>query len=55
MHDGAGTRGTRGGPVLMEAPGAAWRVAGVQIAGNVDDAGGVAAPASVIRALLARP
>ncbi len=55
VHDCAGTRGTSGGPVLMHAPGGAWRVAGVQVAGNVDDAGGVAVPAAAIRALLARP
>ncbi len=55
VHDCAGTRGTSGGPVLVQAPGGAWRVAGVQVAGNVDDAGGVAVPASAIRSLLARP
>jgi len=55
VHDCAGTRGTSGGPVLMQAPGEAWRVAGVQVAGNVDDAGGVAVPAAAIRSLLAHP
>lgn len=55
VHDCAGTRGTSGGPVLVQAPGEAWQVAGVQAAGNVDDAGGVAVPAAVIRSLLARP
>ncbi len=55
VHDCAGTRGTSGGPVLMQAPDGVWQVAGVQVAGNVDDAGGVAVPAPMIRALLARP
>ena len=55
VHDCAGTRGTSGGPVLTQAPGEAWRVAGVQVAGNADGAGGVAVPASAIRSLLARP
>ena len=54
-HTCAGTKGTSGGPVLTEVPGATWQVAGVQVAGNVDDAGGVAAPASAVRALLAHP
>jgi protease YdgD len=52
VHDCAGTRGTSGGPVLMQGAGEAWRVAGVQVAGNVDDAGGVAVPAASIRLLL---
>ena len=55
VHDCAGTRGTSGGPVLMQAPGEAWQVAGVQVAGNVDDTGGVAVPATAVRSLLARP
>ena len=55
VHDCAGTRGTSGGPVLMQGPGEAWQVAGVQVAGNVDDAGGVAVPAAAIRSLLAHP
>ncbi len=53
-HDCAGTRGTSGGPVLAAVPGG-WRVAGVQVAGNLNDAGGLAVPAAAIRALLARP
>lgn len=53
-HDCAGTRGTSGGPVLVQTPGG-WRVAGVQVAGNQDDVGGLAVPAAAIRALLARP
>lgn len=55
VHDCAGTRGTSGGPVLMQGLDGAWRVAGVQVAGNVDHAGGVAVPALMIRALLTRP
>ncbi len=55
VHDCAGTRGTSGGPVLMQAPGEAWQVAGVQVAGNMDDIGGVAVPAAAIRSLLAHP
>jgi protease YdgD len=53
-HDCAGTRGTSGGPVLVQTP-AGWRVAAVQVAGNADDVGGLAVPAVAIRALLARP
>jgi len=53
-HDCEGTRGTSGGPVLTAAPGG-WRVAGVQVAGNLNGAGGLAVPAAAIRALLARP
>ncbi len=53
-HDCAGTRGTSGGPVLVQTPGG-WRVAGVQVAGNRDEAGGFAVPAESIHALLARP
>lgn len=52
VHDCAGTRGTSGGPVLMQAPDGGWRVVGVQVAGNVADAGGVAVPAASIRPLL---
>lgn len=52
VHDCAGTRGTSGGPVLMQAPGGGWRVVGVQVAGNVDNAGGEAVPAASIRLLL---
>ena len=55
MHDCAGTRGTSGGPVLMHAPGGDWRVVGVQVAGNVDDAGGLAVPAASVRLLLPHP
>ena len=54
VHDCAGTRGTSGGPLLVEAPGG-WRVAGVQVAGNKNDVGGFAVPAAAIRALLAQP
>ena len=53
-HDCAGTRGTSGGPLLVEAPDG-WRVAGVQVAGNENDVGGFAVPAAAIRALLAQP
>ena len=53
-HDCAGTRGTSGGPVLTETPDG-WRVVGVQVAGNRDGVGGLAVPASAIRALLAQP
>ena len=50
-HDCAGTRGTSGGPVLVDTPDG-WRVAGVQVAGNQNDVGGLAVPATAIRALL---
>lgn len=52
LHDCAGTRGTSGGPVLTQAPDGTWRAAGVQVAGNVGNAGGSAVPAAAIRALL---
>ncbi len=55
VHDCAGTRGTSGGPVLVQALDGTWRVAGVQVAGNVNDAGGSAVPAAAIRAMLPRP
>lgn len=55
VHDCAGTRGTSGAPVLMQAPDGAWRVVGVQVAGNVNDAGGSAVPAAAIALLLSRP
>ncbi len=55
VHDCAGTRGTSGGPVLVQAPDGTWRVAGVQVAGNVNDAGGSAVPAAAIGLLLPRP
>ena len=53
-HDCAGTRGTSGGPVLVQTS-AGWRVAGVQVAANNAHAGGLAVPAAAIWALLARP
>lgn len=55
VHDCAGTRGTSGGPVLMQAPDGTWRVVGVQVAGNVNDAGGSAVPAAAIALLLPHP
>ncbi len=55
VHDCAGTRGTSGGPVLVQVPDGTWRVAGVQVAGNEQDAGGVAVPAAAVRSLLGRP
>lgn len=55
VHDCAGTRGTSGGPVLMQVPDGTWRVVGVQVAGNVNDAGGSAVPAAAIALLLSRP
>lgn len=55
VHDCAGTRGTSGGPVLVQAPDGTWRAAGVQVAGNVNDTGGSAVPAAIIRELLPRP
>lgn len=54
VHDCAGTRGTSGGPVLVQTP-AGWRVAGVQVAANRAGAGGLAVPAAAVHALLARP
>jgi len=55
IHDCAGTRGTSGGAALAQAPDGIWRVAAVQVAGNIDNAGGSAVPAAAIRALLNRP
>lgn len=50
-HDCAGTRGTSGAPLLVQMPGGAWRIAGVQVAGTVGDAGGTAVPAAAIQAM----
>jgi protease YdgD len=55
VHDCSGTRGTSGGPALAQEPDGSWRVAAVQVAGNVDDAGGSGVPAVSIRALLRQP
>ena len=51
-HDCAGTRGTSGAPLLMQMPSGAWRVAGIQVTGTIDDAGGSAVPAAAIQAML---
>lgn len=52
VHDCAGTRGTSGGPVLARAADGTWHVAGVQVAGNPDDVGGLAVPVAALRAML---
>lgn len=52
-HNCAGTRGTSGGPVLVQTS-TGWRVAGVQVAADNAHAGGLAVPAAAIRALLAQ-
>jgi protease YdgD len=55
LHDCAGTHGTSGAPLLMQAAGGAWQVAGVQVAAFTDRAGGIAVPASRLRAALSAP
>ena len=53
-HDCAATRGTSGGPVFTRTPDG-WRLAGIEIAARRDGIGGVAVPASAIKALLVSP
>ncbi len=52
-HDCSGTRGSSGGAVLTEA-GGTWRLAGVQVAGRREGAGGWAVPGALVARMLAR-
>ncbi len=51
-HDCNGTRGTSGGPVLVRTT-AGWGVAGIQVGGERNGAGGVAVPAEAVARLVA--
>ena len=51
QHACAATGGTSGAPLLVR-DGGGWAVAGVNIAANVGDVGGLAVPAATVRALL---
>jgi len=51
-HDCAATRGSSGAPMLRQVDGI-WRVAGIQVGASPAAIGGVAVPASALRALLA--
>ena len=54
-HSCAGTRGTSGAPLLVrEAGSGPWAAAGVQVAAENGDSGGLAVPEETIQALLAR-
>jgi protease YdgD len=52
VHNCTATRGTSGGPLLVRGADGEIRVAGVQVAGPMDRAGGVAVPAAVVRRLI---
>jgi protease YdgD len=53
FHDCAGTHGTSGAPLLARGADGAWRIVGLQVAAFTGRAGGVAVPASRLRALSA--
>ena len=53
VHDCNGTRGTSGGAVLARVDGQ-WRLAGVQVAGNLGGAGGMAVPGASVAEFLTR-
>ncbi len=53
-HACAATSGTSGAPVLVRGPDG-WAVAGVNVAAVIGDVGGLAVPASTVRALLDAP
>jgi protease YdgD len=55
IHDCAGTHGTSGAPLLARAEDGAWQVVGLQVAAFTDHAGGIAVPASRLRALVPVP
>ncbi len=52
VHDCAGTHGTSGAPLLAQAADGAWQVVGLQVAGFTEHTGGLAVPASRLRAAL---
>jgi protease YdgD len=55
VHDCAGTHGTSGAPLLMQAANGTWQVVGLQVAAFAEHAGGIAVPASRLRVGLAAP
>ena len=55
VHDCAGTRGTSGAPLLARRADGAWEVVSLQVAAFTDHAGGIAVPASRLRALVPVP
>jgi protease YdgD len=52
VHSCAGTHGTSGAPLLARDAAGAWTIVGLQVAAFVDHAGGIAVPASTLRAAL---
>ena len=52
LHGCDATRGTSGAPLLARGPDGAWRIVGLQVAAFVGHAGGIAVPASRLRAAL---
>lgn len=54
QHSCSGTRGTSGAPLLVRAGSGRWAAAGVQVAAENGDSGGLAVPAETIQALLAQ-
>jgi protease YdgD len=52
VHSCAGTHGTSGAPLLARDAAGAWSIVGLQVAAFVDRAGGIAVPASTLRAAL---
>ena len=51
-HSCAGTRGTSGAPLLVRAEDGQWAAAGVQVAAERGDTGGLAVPSETVKALL---
>lgn len=51
-HACAATRGTSGAPLLVRGADGGWAVAGVNVAAAIGDVGGLAVPASTVRAML---
>ncbi len=52
LHDCDATRGTSGGPLLIRDSGGRLVLGGVQVAGRIAGAGGVAVPVGLVRSLL---
>jgi protease YdgD len=52
VHSCAGTHGTSGAPLLARAADGQWQVVGLQVAAFTDHVGGIAVPASRLRAAL---
>jgi protease YdgD len=55
VHSCEGTHGTSGAPLLQKLPDGSWRVVGLQVAAFTEHAGGMAVPASRLRAALSAP